>query len=290
MSSQRDNTARLNVKPLDADAFAPTLLHPVRRKSREHVAKTEVQSHCHSWAQMVFASRGVARVLTDSAAYVVPPWRAVWIPPSLPHAATVLEHADLHAVFLLPSEFWGAETLIPVPQRFEWHRARVIEVGPLLREVVLALAERTEDIRDVEHYKSLCVLIFKEVHTAPAVPLGVCLPKDRRLRALCDAFLKEPTLNRSLETLASDAGASVSTIHRLFRCEIGSSFTDWREHALVAHAIALAAKGCPIGQIAFDLGYSSNSAFSAMVTRVTGVPPSKLFLLGGQTAIADPPG
>lgn len=254
---------------MDADRFAPTPERPLRCTPREHKAHTEVRLHQHPWAQMVFSSSGVARVSTLDAAYVVPPWRAVWIPPAMQHAATVLENAQLHSLFLLPT------------RNRDWRKCRVIEVEPLLRELILALSKADEETGGTARYRSLCSLILTEIRRAPALPLGIALPEERRLRRFCESFLNDPALDRPLTSLAHEAGASVSTIHRLFRQQIGSSFTDWRQQVLLARALTLAAKGMPMGRIADELGYASASAFSAMVMRVLGIPPSKLLLQRG---------
>ncbi|MBT2334484.1 helix-turn-helix transcriptional regulator [Variovorax paradoxus] len=265
----RPRSVKRSVPPMDADLFAPTLERPLRCTPRHHRAHTEVHPHQHPWAQMVFSSGGVARVSTLDVAYVVPPWRAVWIPPAVQHAATVLENAQLHSVYLLPTG------------RLDWQECRVIEVEPLLRELILALSEQDAEPGDAGRYRSLCSLTLAELRRAPSLPLGIALPKERRLRAFCESFLNDPALDRSLASLAHEAGASVSTIHRLFRQGIGSSFSDWRQQVLLARALTLAAKGMSMGQISDELGYSSASAFSAMVMRLVGVPPSKLLLQRG---------
>ena len=262
----RPRLVKRSVPPMDADSFAPTPERPLRCIPREHQANTDVHLHHHPWAQMVFSSGGVARVSTLDVAYVVPPWRAVWIPPTVQHAATVLENAQLHSLYLLPT------------CNQDWPECRVIEVEPLLRGLIVALSKEDKEMGDAERYRSLCSLTLAELRRAPSLPLGVALPKERRLRAFCESFLNDPALDRPLTSLAQEAGASVSTIHRLFRQEIGSSFTDWRQQVLLARALTLAAKGMSMGRIADELGYASASAFSAMVMRLVGIPPSKLLL------------
>ena len=58
---------------------------------------------------------------------------------------------------------------------------------------------------------------------------------------------------------------------RLFRTELGSTFTQWRQQVILAKAVSLAAGRMPVGQIATELGYSP-SAFSAMVRKSVGQP------------------
>lgn len=268
--SRQKKTSLCRVPPLNEEPFAPSTSAPLRCTMRPHFANTEVPLHSHAWVQMVFSSRGAVRVSTGNAAYTVPPWRAVWIPARMPHTATVLEDAHLHSLHVL----W------PPPDRqapeSAWLSCRVIEVRPLLRELVMALAEDDVQRHHSPRYASLCALATLEIRNAPTLPLGITLPEERRLRALCESFLAQPRLDRSLAQLAAQTGASVSTVHRLFQSELGSHFSEWRKQALLAHALALAAKGMTIGEIAFELGYSSPSAFSSMVTRLMGMPPGKL--------------
>jgi AraC-like DNA-binding protein len=54
---------------------------------------------------------------------------------------------------------------------------------------------------------------------------------------------------------------------------------------LLAKAVAMAADKRPIGHIAAELGYASASAFSAMVRRSVGTPPTRFF---GQQHLTTP--
>ena len=64
------------------------------------------------------------------------------------------------------------------------------------------------------------------------------------------------------------------TVARLFRTELSSTFTQWRQQVILAKAVSLAAGRMPMGQIAAELGYSP-SAFSAMVRKSVGQPPGR---------------
>ena len=217
----------------------------------------------------------VDRLPTTRATYTVPPWRAVWIPAGVSHSAALLETAHLCSLQLLPGCMERVrENCVDLSP---WLGCRVIEVRPLLRELVKALAmENIEDI-SARRYESYCSLILLEIIGAPACPLMVPLPSERRLRSFCDSFMKQPSLARSLDEMAREAGASVSTINRLFHTELGSRFSVWRKQALLAHALALSAQGMTLGEISYRLGYGNQSAFSAMVRQVMGVSPSEVF-------------
>jgi len=123
--------------------------------------------------------------------------------------------------------------------------------------------------------RRLSALVLDELRRALPVPLGVDLPTDKRLRALCEAVIDDPGRHARLEAWAQACGASPRTVARLFRSELGTSFGQWRQQVLLARAVTLAARKLPMASIAAELGYASPSAFSAMVRRSVGAPPSR---------------
>jgi len=262
----------------DLTAFRPDAARPVRVRARRMAADARVLPHAHAWAQLSFSATGVCRVDAGDSTFIVPPSRAVWIPPQVEHAVTVIEDADLRTLYLhQPPGRCGPGDA----DEMRWRRCRVVEVSPLLRELVLQLA--TDPSRppavdaDRERERHLTALILDELRRAPSVPLGLALPRDKRLRTLCDAVLDDPARHDGLAGWAREAGASERTVARLFRQELGTSFAQWRQQVLLAKALSLAARGLPMGLIAAELGYASASAFSAMVRRTVGAPPSRFF-------------
>lgn len=254
------------------ERFAPTRERPLRAKARvlEHLA--DIQPHRHDWAQLVFSMGGAVRVSTAVATYSVPPSRAVWIPPGLVHAVTAIERSDLRTLYLAPDLLPGEP----------WANGRVLEVSPLLRELVAALPAMPdplppESADDAGRRADIERLILAELRRARPLALGLALPQDARLRRLCEAMLREPGRHAGLDDWAAEAGASPRTLSRLFREQLGTSFAQWRSQLLLAHALTLAARGRPMSHIATELGYASASAFSAMVTRTVGMPPSRFF-------------
>ncbi|MFN3302679.1 MAG: AraC family transcriptional regulator [Roseateles sp.] len=264
--------SRTSLPALSPERYAPTARRPLRAKARllEHL--TDIQPHRHDWAQLVFSMTGAVRVNTEVSTYIVPPSRAVWIPPGLVHAVTAIERCDLRTVYLAADLLPGAA----------WTTGRVLEVSPLLRELVAALPEDpdpapAESADDQQRRRGIEALVLCELRRARPLALGVALPKEPRLRRLCEAMLQEPGRHTGLEGWAAEAGASPRTLSRLFREQLGTSFAQWRSQLLLAHALTLAARGRPMSHIATELGYANASAFTAMVTRTVGMPPSRFF-------------
>lgn len=155
----------------------------------------------------------------------------------------------------------------------------MLEVSALLHALVRALDTTPDSAAPpspeaLRRERHISALVLDELRRARAVPLGVALPRDKRLRQLCEAVLDDPTRHATLQGWAQDSGASPRTVARLFRQELGSSFTQWRQQVVLAKAVALAAARTPMGQIAAELGYNP-SAFSAMVRRTVGMPPGR---------------
>jgi AraC-like DNA-binding protein len=124
-------------------------------------------------------------------------------------------------------------------------------------------------------------LVLDELAHADTQPLGVPLPRDKRLRALCESVLNAPGERATLAEWAADTGASERTVARLFREELGTTYQQWRQQAVLAHALPLLARGVPIGQVAAASGYASDSAFSAMFKAAMGQPPTRWGLQSG---------
>lgn len=274
------------LSPLDPTRFAPSAARPVRAKARLLDPDTEIRPHHHAWAQVAIAVSGVAHLTAETATYLVPAWRALWIPPGIEHVVRVVEAAELRTLYIHQAPGEAGPGVAPGLQD-DWRHCRVLEVSPLLRELVLQMGIHPDDgpppdAEALARERRLGELAMDELRRAATVPLGIALPRDKRLRALCQAVLADPTRHDSLAGWAAQVGASERTVARLFRDELGTSFGPWRQQVLLGRALTLAAQGRPMGVIAAELGYASASAFSAMVRRSVGLPPTRL--LGGPVA------
>jgi AraC-like DNA-binding protein len=254
----------------DTDPFTPDTTRPVRVRARALAADTHFEPHRHPWAQLAYCATGIVRVmavqddtLAQEMTYIVPPSRAVWIAPGARHAVTVLETAELRTLYMDPG-------VTPTG----WSGCRMIVVSPLLRELIPSLEVAAIHTPGHPRESLLTHLVLDELARADTQPLGVPLPRDKRLRSLCEAVLRSPSERATLADWAVDTGASERTVARLFRDELGITYPQWRQQAILAHALPLLARGVPVGQVAAASGYASDSAFTAMFKAAMGQPPS----------------
>lgn len=274
--------------PVDPSRYAPTPERPLRAKVRHMAAHTRIEPHSHAWAQVAFSAVGVIRMNAGAATFIVPPSRMVWIPPGVEHVVTVVEDAEIRTLYLHqpaghagPADPGAEPPAVDAYDGSVWRTCRVLEVSSLLRELVSHLPAEPGHGKATARESHLAALIRDELLRARALPIGIDLPRDKRLRALCEAVLDDPARWTTLDDWARDAGASPRTAARLFRAELGTTFVQWRQQVLLARALTLAAGRMPMTQIAAELGYASPSAFSAMVRRSVGESPSRFF--GQQT-------
>lgn len=274
--------AGTGIGPLTPHLFTPTPARPLRAKVHHLTTDQHVLPHSHPWAQLAFSTTGITRLSVEHGSYLVPPSRALWIPANVEHAVTVVEDATLLTLYLhQPRGRCGPGTL-PAAEQAPWRECRVMEVTELLRALVVQM-DVTPDghgepaAHTLKRERLLAALVLDELRRAPALRLGVALPRDKRLRTLCQAVLADPARHRTLDAWARDAGASPRTMARLFRDELGVSFGQWRQQVFLSRALGMAAEGRQMSEIASELGYASASAFTAMVRRSVGQPPRRFF-------------
>lgn len=276
------------IGPLTPHLFTPGPERPVRAKRHHIRADQVIVPHRHPWAQFAFSPTGVMRLTASTGTYIVPPSRAVWVPPEVEHAVTVLGDTDILTLYLHQDDGRCGPD-VPAAAEAPWRQCRVLEISELLRALVMAADARPDplghggrsllagDDEAQRREARLNALILDELRRARPVPLGIPLPADPRLRTLCEAVIDDPTRHPTLDAWARDTGASARTVARLFQQELGTSFGLWRQQVLLAKALGMAARRQPLKRIAAELGYASPSAFTAMVKRAVGLPPARFF-------------
>ena len=73
---------------------------PLAGFMRDYVDGESVPRHAHARAQLLYATRGIMRIETDAAAFVVPPGRALWVPAAVPHVTAMQGPVAMRALFL----------------------------------------------------------------------------------------------------------------------------------------------------------------------------------------------
>jgi AraC-like DNA-binding protein len=221
-----------------------------------------IDAHDHTWLQVVYAESGVMAVSTDDHQWVVPPHRCLLLPPRVAHAIGIVSTTAMRTLYLRPSLARGLADTI-----------RVMDVSPLLRELILECVRLGALDRRNAQDRALAAVLLSRLREAPTLGVGLPLPSDARAQRVAAFVLADPGAALSLSSLAARAAASARTIERLFAEQTGLSFGRWRQQARLQHALRLLAEGDPVTTVALACGDDSPSAFSAMFRRALGANP-----------------
>ncbi|MFB9265293.1 AraC family transcriptional regulator [Bradyrhizobium erythrophlei] len=153
----------------------------------------------------------------------------------------------------------------------------VFAVSPLLRELFVAAMGVPLDYAPGTRDERLMHLLLDELREIDVLPLHLPMPRDVRLRRICQALATHPDDTSTADQWASKLNVTSKTIHRLFAKETGMTFGEWRQQARLLFALERLARGERIVDVALDSGYASQSAFTAMFRKHFGVPPNAFY-------------
>jgi AraC-like DNA-binding protein len=233
--------------------------------ARGYEAGLHIPLHTHRRGQLLHAVSGIMRVETRQAAWIVPPARALWLPPRWPHSVTMRSRLEMRTVYIAPD---GCEGLPQQPV--------LAEISGLLRELILALLDEPVAYEESGRGGTVARLILTELARLPQRQLDVPMPRDARALRVARALLHDSSIDYDLDRWAEQAGASRRTFARLFRSQTGLGFAEWRARLRAIDGLARLSAGASVAETAASVGYASPSAFSAMIRRTLGGPPRRL--------------
>jgi AraC-like DNA-binding protein len=245
---------------------------PVKRRDRDEPSVRTLSTrypdgfvldaHSHEWSQLLHASQGVMVVDTEAGSWVVPPHRAIWLPSNASHRVTMRGEVAMQTAYFADE--------VPL------NRTCVVEVSPLLRELLKHCALLGKLDERIPHEARLAGLLIDLLSTVETMPLALPMPRDERALRVAHAIRNDP----SNEDVLSVAGASQRTIERIFVTETGMPLGRWRQQARLLSAMTKLAEGASVTEVALDVGYASPSAFIAMFKSTLGKTPSRFFTPG----------
>ncbi|MDA0997835.1 MAG: helix-turn-helix transcriptional regulator [Proteobacteria bacterium] len=255
-----------DLAPLSGVDDGPGLI--VTRR-RDCPADHFIDWHRHQRAQLLYAVNGVMQVTAPAGIWIVPPQRAVWIPPGTPHHVRAQGGPlSLRSVYVHPDVPGLPET------------CSVVTVSPLMRELILEAMDIGDGFDPTGPEGRLVQVLLDRIRELPVAPLHLPMVADPRLKRIADTLLAEPDDPRTLDDWAALAGASARTLARAFIADTGMTFGQWRQQARLLAALARLAQGDSVTTVALDLGYASQSAFIAMFRRALGRTPGRYFAEG----------
>jgi mannose-6-phosphate isomerase-like protein (cupin superfamily) len=162
-----------------------------------------IHPHTHKAYQLQFASSGAMTVTGDRTSWIIPPGRAVLIPAGTLHSIRMWGEVAMRSLYFPVNA--------PAPL-FETKTCRVISVGPLLRELILRVAELAALDSRVAVEARLMSVLLDELETTHIEPLLLPLPADLRALKAANCVLKNPADGAPATELARRCGLSARTL------------------------------------------------------------------------------
>jgi AraC-like DNA-binding protein len=225
---------------------------------------TRLGRHDHAWGQLAFCNTGVMRVTSETATWLSPPTRAIWLPAGVAHEIVMKGRVATRFLYLAP------ELARPLPSA-----PTVLEMAPLTRELVLHIL-RLRMLHPADPAQDrLARLLVDLLAQARSIDLGLPLPSDRRAMVFAHTVQAAPGDTAPLSELARRSGASLRTLQRLFPEQTGLTPEAWRQKARLIAAVATLSTGASVATTATDCGYDSTSAFISVFKRQFGATPGR---------------
>jgi len=221
-----------------------------------------VREHAHGADQLIYAIRGVMQVSAGPGVWLIPPHFAIWIPARTSHSIRMPGAVSMRTLYIRR----GLAVRLPPS-------CTVFHITPILRELIVETVRIKElRMRDRLHC-AVRDLLVSQLESASPMPTTVTLPRDPRARAIADTVMGNPAARKTLAVMCESVGASVRTMQRVFRREVGSDFEFWRRQVRLMKAVELLVSGHSVKQAGFALGYRQPTAFVEMFRGILGTTP-----------------
>jgi hypothetical protein len=138
--------------------------------------------HSHPRGQLLYAIEGVMIVRSAEGSWVVPPNRALWLAAGLRHEVKMSGEVKIRTVFI------DAATTRQLPAK-----SCVIDVSPLLRELIVAAVRVPLDYQDASRGDRLMRVLVDEMQESDVLPLHLPVPGDARIKRICEAITERPS-------------------------------------------------------------------------------------------------
>ncbi|WP_191601980.1 AraC family transcriptional regulator [Marinomonas algicola] len=223
--------------------------------------------HSHSWYQLMYASSGLLNVAFADQMVVIPPHKAIWLPPGCEHKTFTPIGAKFRSLYFRPDQV-----------AVLGNKSKVLSISPLIRELILEIVARCDvDLTWEEADFRLLTVLLDQLAAQKDKGLTLPMPQDSRLIKLVEELQLNPSNEVNLEEWATTLGVSSRTISRIFMSQTGIGFKEWRQRLRLLYSLVLLEKGDSVTQVALDVGYSSPSAFTYAFHQFFNCTPKNYF-------------
>ena len=208
------------------------------------------KAHTHPRAQILSCDRGTMEVVTQDNVWIVNSTQSIWLASYDKHQVYFPNHVNVTSAFIDQSRIGS------LPQRsFAFSSSDFLN----------SLLEKVTSFSNLEKFTDQQLRVVEVLldELSGLTPTSAFLPmsKDPRVRKVTSVLMNQLGSKQSIKHYAELACVSPRTLSRLFRSELGMSFTKWRIRMKLTEAVRLLNDGKNVTEVSFALGYEEVSSF-----------------------------
>lgn len=242
---------------------------------KEFSGKTFVQEdktkdfHSHKAAQIIFVSAGSIEIYIEND-MILGANTVIFLPSYIPHKVVYNKRAITHILFFNSNLFSVPESRL------------IVSANPLLKALIIKASNihqnKTGTWSNTSPDNPLLQLILQELQEAKHMPfMQITIPQDKRLVKVITYLESRLSESCNLNAICAACGISDRHLTRLFKKETGISFSLWRQHFKLMHAINILQHSKSTTLAAQQLGFSSDSSFIHFFKKISGHTPSYFY-------------
>ncbi|WP_115827551.1 AraC family transcriptional regulator [Xenorhabdus cabanillasii] len=227
-------------------------------------ADTECMLHSHPFGQLIYVVCGVIEMTVEGQRFLAPPEFCIWVPKNMIHSSYNRK----------TMRFWIIDISSQLSESLP-QQPCIIRLTSIFNAIMMDFYTRKIVQPETEKDQRLAQILIDQVELSPGQCTYLPSSRDKLLAPILEALERNPADNTSLAEWAKKRYTSERTLSRRCQQELGMSFGEWRQRLRFLHAISLLEQGKSVYEIAFDVGYSSSSAFISMFQQLAGTTPER---------------
>lgn len=224
--------------------------------------KSVYQFHSHPWGEFVYCYDGLMEVKLENEHVMAPAQQGIWLPPSLRHEA-LNRHETTHCSFYLRND--ACEGMPDWPC--------TLTINNVTRAMLAHLRKYPIPAHPTPEHLRFFEVLADQLKAAQTNKNFLPYSNDPILMNALKQIEDHISSDIPMNELMSNIGASARTLNRRSQELLGMSLGEWKKRLKIVKSMQLLEKGEKVEVVAFEMGYSSASAFIAMFHRVTGTTP-----------------
>lgn len=230
---------------------------------RDFTDSTLITGNGHTMGVLKLPLSGAMLVSSTQGHWVVGTGSVLWVAPYTAYKARMLGKVRLRSLYL------NSACSDQLPKH-----SCMLRVTSLTRELLSETAMAAGPTPDRRSRLLVEALLEELRHNGGGEP-DLPAPRDPRLVRICTHIQQHLDDTKTLQEWAKELGCDPRTLYRLFVQELGMPFVQWRQVIRLRTAMDWLKGGKPVLDVAFDLGYQNQSAFTTMFRRNLGMAPSE---------------